>query len=353
MNTNMKHHEKNGPEEVSDETHVIREVSAALHKNDALPRVLIMALLGVTVAVTAYAVNLRLQLNQSLAPTAKPGGLAKTVAPADAALLEEAVLPSKGVLLPLRWGDMGQKLVKNGTIDIEKFKAIYAQGGGLPAESEVLLSGVSDGELKMTRENAPVLLNLFWALGLANKNEILEQGPMVDPRYGGADKFASTGGWTIARGSAMNHYSKHALMTLTKEQQELVKKVAGGVYRPCCNNSTLFPDCNHGMAMLGMLELMASQGATEQQMWDAALIANSFWFPNNYLTIATYFKNNGKDWKTVSAQTVLSAQYSSGSGYKNISTGIIPPIPSGSGGGGCSVSLVPAIRQDGLLVKQA
>lgn len=353
MNTNMKHHLKNVSEDVDGETHVMRELSAAMHKNDALPRVLVMALLGVTVAVTAYAVNLRLQLNQSLAATTKSSVLPKTIAPAAAAELEEAVLPSKGVVLPLRWGDMGQKLVKSGAIDLEKFRAIYAERGGISPQDEQLVSAVSPDQLVMTRQNAQTLLNLFWAFGLANKNEILEKGPMMDPRYGGADKFASTGGWTVSKGNAMNHYSKHMLVTLTNEQQELVKKVAGGVYRPCCNNSTIFPDCNHGMAMLGMLELMAAQGATEQDMWNAALAANSFWFPNNYLTIATYFKNAGTSWKNVSPQTVLGAQYSSASGYKNISTGIIPPTPSGSGGGGCSVSLAPAIRRDGLSVGQA
>jgi hypothetical protein len=47
------------------------------------------------------------------------------------------------------------------------------------------------------------------------------------------------------------------LIPLTAEQQALVEEVAAEIYRPCCNNSTLFPDCNHGMAMLGFLELLA------------------------------------------------------------------------------------------------
>src|SRR3989344_4220246 len=59
------------------------------------------------------------------------------------------------------------------------------------------------GKLEITRENAGLLLNLFWALGLANKNEILEKGEMANPKYGGVGNFASTGGWTIAQGNAM------------------------------------------------------------------------------------------------------------------------------------------------------
>src|SRR3989344_4318375 len=106
------------------------------------------------------------------------------------------------------------------------------------------------GKLEITRENAELLLNLFWALGLASKNEILEKGEMANPKYGGAGNFASTGGWTIVKGNAMDHYSSHKFFNLTPEQQALVDKVSRGIYRPCCGNSTHFPDCNHGMAML-------------------------------------------------------------------------------------------------------
>ena len=86
----------------------------------------------------------------------------------------------------------------------------------------------------------------------------------------------------------MDHYNRHIFFKLTPEQQALVDKVSRGIYRPCCNNSTHFPDCNHGMAMLGFLELMASQGVSEQDMWKAALAVNSYWFPDTYINIATY-----------------------------------------------------------------
>ena len=48
------------------------------------------------------------------------------------------------------------------------------------------------------------------------------------------------------------------------------ERAAPFVYRPCCDNATHFPDCNHGMAMLGLLELMAAQGASEEEMFAAA-----------------------------------------------------------------------------------
>ena len=55
---------------------------------------------------------------------------------------------------------------------------------------------------------------------------------MMNPAYKGAGNFASTGGWTLAKGSAMDHYNMHSLVTLTAEQQALVDRVSRGIYRP-------------------------------------------------------------------------------------------------------------------------
>ena len=247
--------------------------------------------------------------------------------------LEEEVLPSQGVILPVVWGDLGIQLVNNGTIDAEKFKAIYESKGQFSDEYKKLLLDQSNSKIKITKDNASYILNLFWALGLANKNSILEEGEMMNPIYGGAENFASTGGWTLAKGNSMDHYSRHSLIKLTSEQQALVDKVSRGIYRPCCGNSTHFPDCNHGMAMLGFLELMASQGINEQDMWKTALIVNSFWFPDTYLTIATYMKDKGVNWQDVNPQEILGINYSSAQGYKNISSQVVQPQRQQSGCG--------------------
>ena len=246
---------------------------------------------------------------------------------------EMEVLPSQGVLLPVVWGDLGIQLVNNGTIDAEKFKAIYESKGQFSDEYKKLLLGQNNSKIKITKDNASYILNLFWALGLANKNSILEEGEMMNPIYGGAENFASTGGWTLAKGNSMDHYSRHSLIKLTSEQQALVDKVSRGIYRPCCGNSTHFPDCNHGMAMLGLLELMASQGINEQDMWKTALIVNSFWFPDTYLTIATYMKDKGVNWQDVNPQEILGINYSSAQGYKNISSQVVQPQRQQSGCG--------------------
>jgi hypothetical protein len=271
--------------------------------------------------------------------------------------IEEKVFPSDGIVLPVRWGDLGAKLVSVGAIDAEKFKAIYELRGTFTDEYKNLLLGQSEDNLRMTKDNADYLLNLFWALGLASKNPILDSGEMMDPRYGarlpdgqGAGNFASTGGWTIAEGNPMDHYSRHLFFNLTPEQQALVDKVSKGIYRPCCGNSTHFPDCNHGMAMLGLLELMASQGVNEQDMWKAALVVNSYWFSDTYLTIATYMKNKGINWKDTNPQEMLGVNFSSAQGYAKIASQVAAPQQQ-QGGSGCGVDTgevaVPQRQQSG------
>ncbi len=260
--------------------------------------------------------------------------LAEAAVPVSAA--EEAILPTTGVVLPVVWGDLGQKLTSVGAIDQKKFEALYKERGQWSDEYNNLLNGTSNGKIKITKDNAAYLLNLLWALGLANKNTILDSGEMTDKRYGGAQNFASTAGWTIAAGNPMDHYSRHKFFDLTDSQQALVDKVSRGIFRPCCGNSTHFPDCNHGMAMLGLLELMASQGVNEQEMWQAALAVNSYWFPDTYLTIAAYMKNKGTEWKDVNPEEVLGVDYSSAEGYQRIASQVTAPASS-QGGSGCSV----------------
>lgn len=249
--------------------------------------------------------------------------------------LEEAVIPSEGAVLPVRWNDLGEKMIAAGVIDAQKFESIYSQRGGLNAEGKQLLYGKDNGNLKITPENSGVILNLLWALGLGNKNDVLDKGEMTDPKYGGAENFASTGGWTLAEGDVMNHYSHHRFITLNLEQQALVERVSKNIYRPCCNNSTHFPDCNHGMAMLGLLELMASQGASEEEMYKTALLVNSYWFPDTYLTIAKYLETKGIGWDKADPKEILGVNFSSASGYQQILTQVSPPQR--KSGGGCGV----------------
>lgn len=237
--------------------------------------------------------------------------------------------------LPARWGNLGKQLVENGVIDAKKFEEIYAARGGLKEYEKNLLYGEDNGNLVINKENAGVILNLLWALGLANENEILTEGPMSDPSYGGAGGFASTGGWTLAKGDVMTHYSKHRLVVLTVEQQALVEKTAKNIFRPCCGNSTYFPDCNHGMAMLALLELMARDVASEEEMYNYALAVNSLWFPDTYGAIDKYLAKKGQTAADVGAKEILGENYSSAGGYGRVLKELGPQ--SGGGGGSCGV----------------
>ncbi len=246
--------------------------------------------------------------------------------------IQDKVFAQDGVELPVKWGNMGVKMTEAGVIDKEKFENLYQERGGLSESDQKLLSG-NNGNIVINSENSGVMLNMFWAFGLANDNPILKNGPMMDPKYGGAGNFASTGGWTLAKGSAMDHYSMHAFITLTAEQQALVERVAKNIYRPCCDNSTFFPDCNHGMAMLGLLELMASQGVSESEMYKVALQVNTLWFPSQYEAIKTFITSKGIDWNTVDPKEILGVNYSSSSGFQKVLSQIKPQEQ--KGGTGC------------------
>ncbi len=256
--------------------------------------------------------------------------------------LFDEINPVAGYEVDAAYGDIGPRMVALGVIDPEKFIEIYEKSNQplTPEQKDILLKG-SDSKIKINRDNSYFLLNFFWAVGLANKSKILDEGAMV--KYGGkqgAGGFASTGGWTLAKGGTMNYYSKSPLISLTDEQAVLVESVAANIFRPCCNNSTAFPDCNHGMALLGLLQLMASSGATADQMYQAGKYFNAFWFPGNYYDLALYFRNKeGKSFQDIDPKILLSKDYSSASGWQGVKQwlaekGLIqqPPKQAGSCG---------------------
>lgn len=251
----------------------------------------------------------------------------------DTNALASEVIKSDGVVLPITWGDLGKQMIRDGVIDEAKFRALF--DAGLANVDEQILSGNINEPIILTNENSRFMLDMLWAFGLANKNDILDKGQMMAKEYGGAGNFASTGGWSLAKGKGFDHYSKYSYVTLNAEQQALVEEVSSNIYRPCCGNSTAFPDCNHGMAMLGLLELMAANGANIDEMYKVALDVNAYWFPQTYIDLATYFKEQGKDWGEVDPKVVLGADYSSSQGYQKTRQ-LIKSLPKpAAGGGGC------------------
>ena len=249
------------------------------------------------------------------------------------------VIPEQGFQSKIALGDSVVKLTQNGVIDRSKFLAIYQDRGGLPDELKNILDAPSQKPILLTRENANYYVNLMWPIGLANFMASNKESPVNGKSL---FNFASTGGWNLGKeenGGA--YFNKLDIVKLTPEQEALVTKIAQNSYRPCCNNSTFFQDCNHGSALLGLLELGASQGLTENDLWREALAFNSFWFSQSYIYNALYFKVvKGIDWDKVDPKVVMGKDFSSVSGSGNIQAEVakIPnliPTQGHGGGAGC------------------
>jgi hypothetical protein len=267
---------------------------------------------------------------------------AASAAPAvdGARLHEEAlaqVVPAHGYQSRVVLGDSMVKLAQEGVIDAKKLDALYAARGGLPDELKGILSMSSRAPMLLTTKNAAHYVNMLWALGLANHLETNSTSPLNGPsRF----RYASTGGWTLGRetnGGA--YFNKFPIVPLTPQQEALVARVAQHSFRPCCDNSTFFQDCNHGSALLGLLALGASQGLGEDELYREALAFNSFWFPHQYAHIALYFHAaKGVAWRDVDPRMVMSADFSSANGWrKNVAQelqarGLLPQ----QGGSECS-----------------
>jgi len=230
--------------------------------------------------------------------------------------LANKVIPPSGYILQLDFGDLWERILSEGVIDLEKITKIYPEASKI-SNTRGSLKDSGGAELRIGRDNAELLLILFWALVLSNKNDILES--VLLEEKSNIVNLASTAGWPFSKGSALEHYNKHNFLSLNDSDQRLVKLVSTNIFRPCCDNPTSFPDCNHGMAMLGLLELLASYGADESTIYKSALVANSYWFPNNYVVLAKYFDERGQDWQALDPKEVLGKKYSSLSGFSTIS----------------------------------
>lgn len=288
-------------------------------KIDQKVLVILLAFLSGVVFVLVFAllfkVEIRPRSKLSLSSTTTPTSAVKSQP--DFAYYLDQVAPRQGFTVDIKWGDTGKKLVAAGGIDLDKFKRNYTD----PKYKEILtfLTESKDEPITITRDNAYFWVNTLWALGLTQKSDVLDKGIMKTKYSKNLGRFASTGGWTLGAKPAVKLYSSKNILGLTPTQQALVAKVSANIYRPCCGNPTSFPDCNHGMAILGLLELMASQGADENQMYKAALAFNSYWFTTTYADLAYYFKTKeNKDWTQVDPKLVLSADYSSAGGYQAI-----------------------------------
>ncbi|EKS9800597.1 MULTISPECIES: hypothetical protein [Burkholderia] len=225
------------------------------------------------------------------------------------------VVPRQGVDTRVAFGDAIHRLVAAGVIVPDKYRAVIGAKARLPDWVEHLFVGPSSSPIVFSAENAPYLLHLLWPLGLATRARFNEHSPMRTVRL---PSFASTGGWTLGQASnGYVYFDRIDTMRLTPAQEAIALEVATNTYRPCCDNSTFYQDCNHGSALLGMIELAASQGASADLVFRIARVANSYWFTSQYAMTSMVFTHlRQQAWHTVSPRLVLGQDYSSLSGWQ-------------------------------------
>lgn len=231
------------------------------------------------------------------------------------------------------------RLVEYGAIDRGKFFALYGRSAAYRREFAHILDEPANDGIVLTTLNAAQYVNLLWPVGLSNFLAANATSPINGEQLFG---FASTGGWTL--GAADNggvYFNKLPIVALTESEQARVVEIAQSTFRPCCNNPTFFQDCNHGSALFGLLQLGASQGLSDDELYREALAFNSFWFPDYYVRTALFFKVvKGVEWAEVDPREVMGFDYSAGSPWQeNVAAkveaipGLIPRAP--GGGAGC------------------
>lgn len=242
------------------------------------------------------------------------------------------VTPDAGVDTGISFADSIQRLIAGGALDPEKLRSDQ----GHPQWVERLLNAPSIAPIRFSRDTAPYLVDLLWPLGLSTKAVFNEKSPINTLRI---PQFASTGGWTLGRErNGYVYFNGVDAINLTAQQEAMVLDAAMNTFRPCCDNSTFFQDCNHGSALLGLMELAASQGATTAKLYQVALVANSYWVPDQYAKTALYFSHfKSRSWGDVTPEVVLGPTYSSLNGWrKNVADPLrranvtLPTTPTGS-----------------------
>lgn len=239
--------------------------------------------------------------------------------------------------LPVRYRDLGPRLVEAGAIDVALLgRELARRGTPLSEDQRLILREGTDDFVEIGPDNALFLLDVFWALGLTNRNALLTQGPMTMSGLADVGRFASTAGWKLGSRGSNELYASTPIVGLTPEEQERLARVAHAVYRPCCDNPADFPDCNHGMAMLGMLTVLAAGGADEAQMFEAAAAANAAWYPQQYHELRTYLTEvDATSTGATDPRRLVGRTLASASGFRQVhgalsDAGLLEVAPAGS-----------------------
>ena len=250
--------------------------------------------------------------------------------PSDKYLLYETtlakVVPPAGYQSWIALQDSVIRLVRAGVIDLGKFFDLQRRTGKTPNGLSHVFAEPSPNPILLTRDNASAYVNLLWPIGLANRMLGNFTSPLSDVSL--AD-FASTAGWTLGdRAEGSGYFNKFPIVEMTSAQEALAIRVAKSTFRPCCDNSTFFQDCNHGSALFGALQLGAAQGLDELELYREALAFNSFWFPDYYVRTAIYFSIVRKQaWDEVDPKEVMGPTFSALSSWRRLVEARLETMP--------------------------
>ncbi len=316
--------------------------------------------LGAAVAIGAFGQMVAVRAGSATPPTASP----ERSLPGHSALqmFLERTAPVAGFQSRISLGDSVPRLVAAGILNPDRLAEAYANRDAdnqapshfpMPALPPAAAAKAEPGPerwnalhwpspqpILLNRDTAAFYLLALWPLGLANRMRANERSPVNGQNL---DRLATTANWTL--GDAPNgsvYFNRYPIVSLSPEQEALVVRVAETIYRPCCDNSTFAQDCNHGSAMLGLLQLGVTQGLDERELYQEALMFNAYWFMETYAKTALYFKLfQALDWAEVEPEIATSYPYSALGPWRiNVESRIakVPDLlPLVGGQAGCSI----------------
>lgn len=271
-------------------------------------------------AITVLLVQVFSTLSTAEFVASKPVSANGQAVSIDETKLLQQVVPENGVTLKTKWQGTPARLVELGLIDVEKLMQYSERYGQTVTPEDLKIFKPNYNEpIEMNKQNSVLVYNILWALGYANKNPVLDyelerygSDTVVRGLAGSYFSFADLGGNSKR---PQGGYNSFELVTTTQEQQEIVNKISSEGAVPSCGNTFNLPDCSCSFAVLALTELGASQGLTEEEIYEDLKGILPYRFPRIYVLHAIYFKlTKNLDWDSVDAKTLVNKEFSSAQG---------------------------------------
>lgn len=247
--------------------------------------------------------------------------------------LTKELLPDKKVL-PVTWQGIPYQLLERKIIDIEKLK-VYSQNYGQTVTSEDLKIFEKDhnGSIVITPKNSVLVYNILWAIGFASKSPILD----YELEKYGLDTVKNLAGYYFSFANLGNSstlpqsgYNSFDFIQLSGDQKDLAMEIVGKSAVPSCGNPLHLPDCSCAFAIDALVLMMASQGFSKQQIYQAMKDVYPYRFPGIYVQQAIFFKAaTNQDWKDVNPEKLVSVQFSSAQGVAQMRKGLVNILQKG------------------------